>query len=139
MTFPCAWVSAGMSRGYRPLLGDYLEIDPTDGSHQFLRLKIGIFWAAMTAHKTVTDVVIEETEGNLVQRRSGRIDLGHHIDAVPVVLNHPRDASNLPLDLRQSNEELFPTGRVAPRFRRRHEDPPFYVPTLTHDTPRGYM
>ena len=46
----------------------------------------------------VVDVVVEELEGEALEGGSNGADLRQHVDAVTVVLDHPLDASHLPLD-----------------------------------------
>ena len=50
------------------------------------------------AGDTVLHVVVEDPEGEALERgRRGR-DLRQHVDAVPVLLDHPLDTADLALD-----------------------------------------
>jgi hypothetical protein len=79
------------------LTGDH----PADGAHELLGLLLGIIGTTVASYEAVADVPIQETEGNLVQRRSRRIDLRHNLYAVPVLFDHPGHSPDLPLDPRQ--------------------------------------
>jgi protein-S-isoprenylcysteine O-methyltransferase Ste14 len=46
----------------------------------------------------VPGVVVEQAQRDLVKRGLYRGDLCHHVDAVPVLLNHPLYAANLALE-----------------------------------------
>ena len=50
-----------------------------------------------TGH-TVTEVVVEESEGDALQGPRRRAHLGEHVDAVLVVLDHPLETADLAFD-----------------------------------------
>src|SRR5947209_16719367 len=52
-------------------------------------------------------VVGEQLEGDALERRPGRIDLGQHVDAVTILRHHLLDAANLPLDAPQPGLDLL--------------------------------
>src|SRR3954454_9786928 len=79
------------SRPARRRLAD----QPPDGSHQLLNLRLA--WTLAPAH-AVADVLVQQPQGDLVERRLGGLDLGEDVDAVALLLDHPRDAPDLPLD-----------------------------------------
>src|SRR5918999_2900890 len=58
-------------------------------------------------------MVVEQAKCDLVERGLGRADLCQHLDAVAVLLDHPSNTSNLPLDPGQALEELLLGGAVA--------------------------
>ena len=58
-------------------------------------------------------VVVEEPERDLVERGLRGRDLGEHVDAVAVVLDHPPDAADLSLHTGQPLEELVLGGPIA--------------------------
>jgi hypothetical protein len=70
-------------------------------------------------------VVVEQAEGDLVERGLHGVDLREDVDAVAVVLDHALDPAHLPLDAAQALEKLVLAGGVS----------------VTHDTEythRGY-
>ena len=54
----------------------------------------------------MTGVIVEQAEGDAVQRGPRRGDLGEHVDAVAVVLDHPLDPADLTLDPAQAAQQL---------------------------------
>jgi hypothetical protein len=50
------------------------------------------------------EVFVEQLHANALQRLADRCDLGEHVDAVGVVLDHPAEAANLTLDAAQPCE-----------------------------------
>ena len=49
-------------------------------------------------------VVVEQAERDLVERRLHGGDLGEHVDAVAVLVDHPLDAADLAFDAAQALE-----------------------------------
>ena len=66
-----------------------------------------------SAGDTVPQVVVEQLEGDALQGTRRRADLGEHIDAVGVVLDHPLQATNLALDAAEALEVHVLVGGVA--------------------------
>ena len=60
----------------------------------------------MTAHQAVPHMTVEKTQRDLVEGGSRRVDLGHDVNAVSILFNHPGDAANLTLDPREAVQEL---------------------------------
>src|SRR5262245_28846989 len=73
---------------------------PADRPHQLLRSLLLL--RRLSADHAVIRVVLEQLEGDLVQGGLDRRDLGHHVDAVAVLLDHVLDAPDLPLDAVQA-------------------------------------
>ena len=67
---------------------------------------------ALSLH-AVTRVIVEQPEGDLVEGGLHGGDLGEHVDAVAVVLDHALDAADLALDPGEAVEELRLGRRVA--------------------------
>src|SRR5687768_10676208 len=57
------------------------------------------------AGDAVAHVVVEDLEGETLERRRDRPDLGEDVDAVPLVLDHALDAPHLPFDPVQALDE----------------------------------
>jgi uncharacterized membrane protein YraQ (UPF0718 family)/YHS domain-containing protein len=87
--------------------------EPADGGHQLARLLVGV----IGADDAVVGVVVQEAEGDVVQRGLGGGDLGEDVDAVAVFFDHALDAADLPLDAVQSRQQLVFGGAVATRGR----------------------
>jgi hypothetical protein len=64
------------------------------------------------------DVVAQDLALDLVQRRTDGADLGQHVHAVAVILDHALDAAHLSLDLAQPRQERRVVATV-PAFGRR--------------------
>ena len=106
-------------------------------AHQLIRQRLRAP-LAMTVDHTVAGVAVQQTEGDLVERRLNGGDLGDHIDAVAIVFDHSLDASHLTFDPLQAVEELVFRSAVAARFRSRHlnlHEPSWYKRI---NTLRGY-
>jgi hypothetical protein len=96
--------------GGRQLARDH----PANGSHKFLSLFVRVARASVAAYEAVTDMAVQQSESDLVQRCSDCIDLGHDVDAVAIFLDHPCDASDLTLDPGETRQEfLFRCGVSA--------------------------
>jgi hypothetical protein len=52
------------------------------------------------------DVVVEEAEGDALQGRFGGLDLGEHVDAVALFLDHPRHPADLAFDPGEAFQQL---------------------------------
>jgi hypothetical protein len=74
----------------------------------------------------VTGVIVEQPERDLVERSARGSDLGQHVDAVAVVLDHRLDAPDLTLDPSQPCDQLVLGGGLSASCS--------HVPD---DTPRG--
>jgi hypothetical protein len=85
-------------------------------------------------------VLVDEAERDLVQRGLHGGDLGQHVDAVTVVLDHALDPADLAFDAPQAFEELVLGGGVAASWGRRvcghaHSIPPVGI---GYSAPHGY-
>src|SRR4051794_18332805 len=89
---------------------------PADGAHQLVGLVARVVRAAVAVEHAVARVAVQQAERDLVQRRLDGGDLGQHVDAVAVVLDHARHAADLTLDPGQALVELFLGGGVAARL-----------------------
>ena len=85
--------------------------EPPDGGHHLVGAIDALL--ALGAHDAMARVVVEQAERDLVERGLDRADLGEHVDAVAVVLDHALDAADLALDAPQALEELVLGGGVA--------------------------
>lgn len=93
-----------------------------DCAHELGGAFFGAFIAA--ADDAVRGVVLEEGQGDLVQRRLNRGHLGDDVDAVTLVLDHPLDASDLAFDAVQPLDQVvlvLIADRVARILVSRHE------------------
>src|SRR5438445_1832939 len=77
--------------------------EPLDGLDQLLDL--GLIPLAHGGRHTALDVVLEEEKPHLVNRGLDGIDLGQNVDAVRFLIDHPRDAADLPFDPPQTGKE----------------------------------
>src|SRR4051794_32782404 len=68
--------------------------EATDRAHEL----VGRGLRGLLADQAVARVAVEQPQGDLVERRLDRADLGQHVDAVAILLDHPRDAADLALD-----------------------------------------
>jgi hypothetical protein len=64
-------------------------------------------------HHAVADVLVEQAQPDPLQGLGDRGDLGEHVDAVLVVLDHPLQPANLSFDPPQPVEMLFLGHRIA--------------------------
>src|SRR3954447_4958327 len=85
-----------------------------DGRHQLVALVLAVI-GRLGAHDAVLGVLVEQPEGDLVQRGLHGADLGQDVDAVAVGLDHALDAAHLALDAPQALEELVLGGAVPAR------------------------
>src|SRR5947208_1359708 len=86
-----------------------------DGLHELLALGgrfHGISRSERVGH-TVVDVIVEDLEGQALERRVHSCDLREDVDAVAVVLDHPFDAAHLTFDPVQALDERVLVLRVA--------------------------
>jgi len=72
----------------------------------------------MPCQEAVADMSVEQPEADLVEGGADGVDLRDDVDAVPILLDHPRHASDLSLDLREALEELLSRSGVAARLGR---------------------
>jgi hypothetical protein len=91
---------------------------PPHCTHELIRLFVRVIGTAVASHEAVPDVPVEQAEGDLVKGGRSGVDLRHHVDAVAIILDHPRHASDLPLDPGESIHELILRRGIAPRLRR---------------------
>ena len=68
---------------------------------------------ARRIHHAVAQVVVEQSDGDRLERTGQRADLGEDVDAVLLVLDHLVDAAGLPLDALEAVEVLVLVGDVA--------------------------
>src|SRR5262245_40038970 len=61
----------------------------------------------------VSDVILQQAERHRLQRAGGRGDLGEDVDAVSVVLDHPLQPADLPLDPAQPGQVRLLVSAVA--------------------------
>jgi hypothetical protein len=73
---------------------------PSDCTHEFLGLLLGVIRTAVTPNEAMPDVSIQKAERNLVECRPSRVYLRDDIDAVAVLVDHAGDPSYLTLDPR---------------------------------------
>src|SRR5512134_3301516 len=78
-----------------------------------LRLRLGRIARGERTRDAVVDVVVEDLEGQALERRVHRGDLREHVDAVAVLLDHPLDPAHLTLDAMQSTDERVLVRGVA--------------------------
>src|SRR5687767_11020506 len=76
-----------------------------DRAHELVHLLVGIGRPTVPSDDAVPGVAVEQAEGHLVEGGLDGTDLGEHVDAVPIVLDHAGDAPHLPLDAGQSLEQ----------------------------------
>ena len=90
---------------------------PGERRHQLLALLLLVL--GLRAQHAVARVVVHQRERDLVEGRLRGADLLEDVDAVAVVLDHPRDPPHLALDAPQAREDvaLGAGGRVAGRLR----------------------
>src|SRR3954462_2525289 len=93
-----------------------------DGRHQLAGA--GVLLGVGAIDDAVARVVVEQPQRDLVERGLDRGDLGQHIDAVAVLVDHALDAADLALDAAQALAELVLGGGVAARLgaRRGHAE-----------------
>src|SRR5579885_285435 len=74
--------------------------EPLDRAQQLLGLlvRLAVVARGERAGDAVTDVIVEQPQGQRVERRRRGGDLREDVDAVAVVLDHLLDAAHLPLD-----------------------------------------
>src|SRR4051794_33855355 len=92
--------------------------EPGDGGRRLGDLGVGggpvvVGTAGDRIADAVAQVVVEQAESHRLQGLGGRGDLGEDVDAVGVVLDHPRDAAHLTLDPLESSEDLVLVAGVA--------------------------
>src|SRR4051812_19751373 len=63
--------------------------------------------AVLGADDAVAGVLVEQAECDLVERGLHRADLGQHVDAVAVLLDHPLHAAHLALDAVEALQQLI--------------------------------
>src|SRR4249919_3701756 len=80
-----------------------------DGPRRFVDEVLGAFAVATggRAGDAMVQVLVEQFDADALQGLADRGDLGQHIDAVRVVLDHPRQAADLPFDAAEPGEELL--------------------------------
>src|SRR6266508_2796371 len=105
-----------------------------DGRDELLDL--GIPFALLEAlPDAVAHVVVEEAHADRLQGCRYRVELGEHVDAVLVLVDHPLQAADLPLDAPQSRLEIFLVHRVAVHTLPPHQD---FAPRPGAQSPRIY-
>jgi hypothetical protein len=66
-----------------------------------------VFFPFSAPGDTVPDVVVQQTDGHLLERIRGRRYLSEDVDAIFVVADHALKTANLALDPAQPHEDLF--------------------------------
>ena len=89
--------------------------EPGDGRHELVGLVELI--VALGAHDAVPCVLVEQAEGDLVERRLDRVDLRQDVNALPVVFDHRLNAAGLALDAPKPLEQVV-LGRAVPALGR---------------------
>ena len=86
--------------------------ESSDGAHQFVG---ELFWLTVgtPTDDAIPRMVVEEPQRDLVERGLYRGNLGEHVDAVAVLVDHPLNAADLSLDAAQALVELVLRGGVA--------------------------
>src|SRR5438105_9747678 len=79
----------------------------------------------------VLRVIGQQLESDALESRPGRVDLGEHVDAVPIFRDHLLDAPHLPLDTAQPRLDLLPVLGIA------SHDPNIPPRGIVTDSPRG--
>jgi hypothetical protein len=85
------WDAARGIQGLTPLH------QASDGGHHLGSHLVRPAFGGAFVH-AVPGVAVKQTEGHLVQGGLDGGDLGEHVDAVPVVVDHPLDPADLSLD-----------------------------------------
>src|SRR5688572_12947878 len=75
----------------------------SDGGHHLLR-QLLLAARAGAADDAMLDVVVEQPERDLVERRLDRADLRQHVDAVALLVDHLLHAARLALDSLEPRE-----------------------------------
>src|SRR5262249_2343675 len=92
---------------------------PADGGHHLASHLLTTTLLDAGSH-AMPCMSVQQAQRDLVQRRLNSADLGQHVDAVTVVIDHPLDAPDLPLDAAQPGLQLRLGGGVPARHRCRH-------------------
>src|SRR5579875_514778 len=96
---PCTMMSVRAMVSPSSISGGSAAHQARDGVGRLAHLLLGSFVGfAGRVDDAVPDVIFEQAEAHRLQRLGDRADLGEHVDAVGVFLDHPLDAANLPLD-----------------------------------------
>src|SRR4029450_2219593 len=90
--------------------------EAADSAHNLLGAPLPRTLTGAADH-AMTRVVVEEPEGDLVERGLDGGDLREHVHAGAVLLDHPLDAADLPLHAPQARAQLVLRGGVAARRR----------------------
>src|SRR5262245_23107641 len=85
------------------------------GVEELLALRLGLGRVARgeRTRDAVIDVVVEDLEGQALERGVDGGDLREDVDAVAILLEHPLDAAHLPLDAMEPADESILVGRVS--------------------------
>src|SRR2546422_9527613 len=98
--------------------------DALDGIDQFLHL--GLVALADRGRHTAFDMVLEQQQPDLVDGGLDGVDLGQDVDAVGLLIDHPRDAADLAFDATQSGQERVAILRIT-WFHTCHHTPGGYI------------
>ena len=70
-----------------------------------MRSRLGLVVGLDGVGDAVTEVIVEQLHGNALQRPGRCRHLREHVDAVRVVVDHPLQATDLPLDPLEASED----------------------------------
>src|SRR5215207_916319 len=112
-----AWSAGGVVSWWGGQLVGWSAADqPGDGLGGLADLLVGLRAAALgRLDHAVGEVLLEQLEGEGLQRLGGSRDLGEDVDAVLVLLDHPLQAADLALDTAQALEVAVLARGVAVR------------------------
>src|SRR6476646_2419590 len=91
------------------------------GERRLAHVRVGVRSCDEAVRDAMSEVVLQQRHGDLVQRTGDRGDLREDVDAVGVLLNHPLDPADLTLDPAKPNEQpilvvVIPNHRRPPRI-----------------------
>src|SRR5262245_7119657 len=78
-----------------------------------LRLDLDRVSGSQSSRDAVVHVVVEDPEREALERGVDRRDLREHVDAVPILLDHPFDPAHLTLDPVEPPDERLLVGGIA--------------------------
>ena len=92
--------TGGGVEGIRPGLSNARRSGAEQSFHRVERLVdfFVTFAAVVGLHDAVTEVFVEQAEADILKCLGDGRDLGQHVDAVLVVIDHPLDTPYLPFD-----------------------------------------
>src|SRR6476646_6649116 len=75
------------------------------GERRLAHVRVGVRSCDEAVRDAMSEMVLQQRHGDLVQRTGDRGDLREDVDAVGVLLNHPLDPADLTLDTAKPNEQ----------------------------------